>query len=613
MKELQFIVRNGLVETKLTHSPDGWEGLSLEIERSNKFLGMVRSYSLALKFVLDGADLLRAIFYNRLQNDVFLIVKKLNPITLVYEQIYTGLFDFSTFVDTNYYVNVSVLDNGLSNVIKKNMDVSYLILFGYGSFTPFYIMGEYGPIQPMKGILFSTFLSYHFNRVTEGRYLSDEFGLEMSALTYKEGLIDTVLLTNAMGLINATRFDRIEISFSSLIKTIFTLFNLVMSVEIISGKETLKLRNADDAYPALPFSEIKNLGDLKITVAKDFIYDTIKTGAPDIDLGTDEFTHLELGTESVFSNPSAFVGSQELDTLLPFRTDTIGIKQYISMYGTTPEDADYTTFLVHVEKNIVYNNYVMELGYVGEDNPPADKVAYNVAISPKRLYRLHERYVNSCFFGNNTQTNLVSGRLNIPALYSQDGYRSYPAEFEGSGVVRSAVPYFIPLYIEFDGLLPDDILISDMYNPENSKLSFTYKGSLFAGIMIGMKVNLYGKQKVHVKLLCASENDLTKLIEETITPPVWRSRLTINKTVNNDQTNLTNFQVKIWRFGDNTPMIYAINQTTPIVIEEIEYGDFTIEEIPFDGFVLSSITPSSFTIGNSNLDQIVEIINTRLY
>lgn len=614
MKELQFIIKNGLAETKLSHSPDGWEDMSLEIERSNKFLGMVRSYSLSLKFVLEGANLIRGIFYKRIPNDVYLIVKKLNPITLVYEQIYTGLFDFSTFVDSFYYVNIAVLDNGLSNIIKKNMDVSYLIMF----LTDQLVYVEYFTtgiqfLTPVQSIKFSSFLEKIFDRVTEGRYNSSEFGLDMSALTFEESLPATVMITNAMGLIGA-RFDRIEISFSSLIKTIFTLFDLVMSVEIISGKETLKLRYANNAYPANPFTEIKNLGDLKITVAKDYIYNTIKIGHQEVsDYGEGVNTMLEFGTTTVFSNPSAFVGSQELNLQTAFRADTIGIRQYLSLYGQAIENLDYTTFLIHVtRKTITGIDFALELGYVGNEDPPPSRTAFNTYISPKQLYLFHQAFINSCFFNNSLQTDVVSAPMNVLQIYTR--WPGHPvATFEGSGIVRSSAPYFIPLYIEFDGILSDDVKISDMYNPENSKLSFTYNGALFTGIMVGMKVNLYGKQKVHVKLLCAPENDLSKLIEEILAPPVWSTKLTINLTVNTDPFDTSYFHVKIWRFGEYAPMTYGITRTTPVVIEEIEFGDYTIEEIVYGGYVVSSITPTSFTIGNSNLEQTVEIINTKIY
>lgn len=504
MKELQFQIN----DTILTHSPDGWDSTMLEIDRSPKFLGIVRSFTVQLKFVLEGAEMLRSIFYNRLQCETKLTIRKLHPITLQYETVYTGVFDFSSFVDSDYNVTITVTDLTLSYLIKKNIDTTYTTIFltNYHIYT----MGEFGPINPIDAISFSTFFELIFDTVTEGRYQNGEFGLDLSELTTLENGLSTVYLTNAVGLIGA-RFDRIEISFADFLKNIFIFFKLVISIEIVEGKETLKLRPLSESFPETAFANIAHVSGFKVSVAKDFIYDSVAAGFPEQDYDQDTDSSNEIGTTTTFSQKNAFVGSNPLELVTDFRGDTIGINYWMAIYGGTMDNLDYTPFVLHVEKNIVYNKHIAELGYVGTTNPPTNKVSFNTEISPKRLYKSHERFINSCFFGPVNTTEVINSKLNISNLYSQPhNYDQVEAECEG--ITRTANPYFAPVYFELDGVLPLNLEIASLYNPENSKLSFEYKGETYNGFIMNIKTNIYGKRKATIKLLAAPDNDLSKLI-----------------------------------------------------------------------------------------------------
>ena len=506
MKELQFQIN----DTILTHSPDGWDSTMLEIDRSPKFLGIVRSFTVQLKFVLEGAELLRSIFYNRLQSETKLTIRKLHPITLQYETVYTGVFDFSSFVDSEYNVTITVTDLTLSNIIKKNMDTSYLILFL--SHLVFYVPSNTGGLEkPVQAIKFSTFLELIFDKVTEGRYTSGEFGLDMSRLTAYENILDPVFITNAMGLIGA-RFDRVEISFADFMKLIYVLYDMVMVLDVVDGKDTMRLCYTYEAFPAVASTPISNLSQIKLSVAKDFIYDTIKVGHQEQTYDTETDTTLEIGTTSNFLNSSGFISKQELDLQTPFRADTIGINEYLALYGEVLDSVDYTTFLVHVNhKTITGIDWAAEYGYVGATNPPTNHNQFNTFISPKRLLELHENFINSTYFGNSTEIEFVSAPMNVPQLYTKDPVFE-AVKLEGSGLTRLTNPLFIPIYIEFEGTLPDGIDLASFYNPENSLLSFDYKGETYTAYIVNIKTNLYGKNKSTFKLLSSATNDLSKLI-----------------------------------------------------------------------------------------------------
>ena len=509
MKELKFILKNGATETELQHSPDGWDSALIEVDRDPKFLGVLRSFTVELKFVLEGAEMLRDIFYNKIQNETFLTVQKLSPVTLVYSDVYTGQVDFSTFTDTANNVGVKLTDLSLSNIVKRNFEVNYLTLFL--SNLDLYFNGEFGPNpNSIDAIKFSTFLGHLFEKVTEGRYSSGEFGLDVSALTTLENGISTVYYTNAVALMGA-RLDRLEISLSDFLKEIFIFFKLTFSIEVIAGKETLKLRPVENSFPEAVFSHVDSISNFKVTVAKDYIYDSVSVGYPEQNYDDETNTSREIGTTSVFTNKNAFVASQPLELVSSFRGDTIGINYWQSIYGGILDNLDYSPFVVHAEQNIVFNKKIIELGFVGTTNPPTEKVAYNTEISPKRLYKLHEKFINSCYYGSDLQTEIITAKLNTANLYTQP-HDFDPVEFEGEGITRTETPFFLPIYFEFDGIFPDSIDLPALYNPLNSRLTFDYNGETFAGFVVNIKTGLTGKKKATFKLLSAPENDLTKLI-----------------------------------------------------------------------------------------------------
>ena len=50
-------------EWVLPQAPEGWEESTLQWARSSEYFGMIRTFSVPLKFVLDGAWLLRRVMY----------------------------------------------------------------------------------------------------------------------------------------------------------------------------------------------------------------------------------------------------------------------------------------------------------------------------------------------------------------------------------------------------------------------------------------------------------------------------------------------------------------------------------------------------------------------
>jgi len=132
MNELKFYIvytnsRGATETTLLNHSPDGWDDNFIEIERSTEFHGFMTSFIPKLKFVKDGALLLRDLFYTNFPNyfRAYLKIEKLNKVQLTYSQCFYGEIKFDTFIDDDNFVEVTIAEGGLSTILKANMDTAY--------------------------------------------------------------------------------------------------------------------------------------------------------------------------------------------------------------------------------------------------------------------------------------------------------------------------------------------------------------------------------------------------------------------------------------------------------------------------------------------------------
>ena len=113
----------------LSSAPSGWEEGLMNYKRSDKYFGLLRNYSMPMMFHTDGAFLLRKEFYSRgLNSEVAIQIETLNKSTWVYELLYKGALDFSTFSDGEIYVEINAMDKGISEKIKAYEDVEYSVV-----------------------------------------------------------------------------------------------------------------------------------------------------------------------------------------------------------------------------------------------------------------------------------------------------------------------------------------------------------------------------------------------------------------------------------------------------------------------------------------------------
>lgn len=124
------IVKSDLAPTWLPEAPDGWLNTELSFARNIKYYGLNRSFANPLKFVGDGATIIRNLFYTQkgVEQELYLNVNKWSDTTGIYEPYYKGGVDLSKLNDDAATgVTVNLLESGLLQILKANENNVYEI------------------------------------------------------------------------------------------------------------------------------------------------------------------------------------------------------------------------------------------------------------------------------------------------------------------------------------------------------------------------------------------------------------------------------------------------------------------------------------------------------
>lgn len=144
VKKPYFVGSNGLVQegdkdtllrpdgqpAKLQYAPDGWKDTLVNWGRNPVYLGLFRDFTVPMRFVKDGATILRHILWTRGKNAVaYLGISKVNRLSYPtgYDAWFLGELDFSKFKqnqeDDSFTLNV--MQGGLSKLLKANENTVY--------------------------------------------------------------------------------------------------------------------------------------------------------------------------------------------------------------------------------------------------------------------------------------------------------------------------------------------------------------------------------------------------------------------------------------------------------------------------------------------------------
>lgn len=123
-------VKTTVIPTWLPQAPGGWIDNTITFARSARYYGINRSFTIPLKFVGDGASIIRSLYYNGkgIEQYLGLIIQKYNDQNDTYELYYRGELDMSKYEDLAAEgVNISIMEGGIVKLLKSYENTVYEI------------------------------------------------------------------------------------------------------------------------------------------------------------------------------------------------------------------------------------------------------------------------------------------------------------------------------------------------------------------------------------------------------------------------------------------------------------------------------------------------------
>lgn len=120
-----YHVDNGVVKESATElkplpvNPDGWNDKLVNFGRNNTYYGIFRSFTIPMKFVKDGARILREkVWKFGFEFVMFLVILRLDKNAGTYQSFYKAEIDFAKTVADRISVEATVMEGGLPKYLK---------------------------------------------------------------------------------------------------------------------------------------------------------------------------------------------------------------------------------------------------------------------------------------------------------------------------------------------------------------------------------------------------------------------------------------------------------------------------------------------------------------
>lgn len=517
MKDLKFILNYDGTATTLTNSPDGWDDVLVKYERSTKYWGLFRSYSIPLRFVKEGATILRDAFYTDGQTAAAtLTIQKLNRATMQYYTAYTATFDFATFKDFRDYCDVMVVEGGLSNYIKKNEGIKYdievdgytVLCQGELAYAPYYATSA-----ELSDIIFAL-----VDEMTDGSVTSGDIGLDTSVL---DALDKTLVLANTQ--INsgydASLPFKIKTSLTDFMKSINAVLPCGVLITLASGHEVFTIKALTDLFTNTEIAAFTNISEFELSIENQLLFNTVKVGFPEKDAELAGATKSwEPNATSLFRLPTADqTVIKDLDLTSVYSGDFSGLYEALRKED---HEAELMYYFLQIQDHdpeypgVTWDN--KEYGTLRKKGTTPDPPAkyWNRDLSPIRLLTIQKPLIESLL---NTDSELIyasSGYDNINnetnVITDDLFYAVYIPEYEGITIAKAS-SMFVPYIMKVD--VPLSFYLNSVLSLAlTGYISILFEGNTYKGFLMSAGVKLAGRGVVELKLLASYDNDFSTLI-----------------------------------------------------------------------------------------------------
>lgn len=304
-----------------------------------------------------------------------------------------------------------------------------------------------------------------------------------------------------------------EAKIKTSIRDFFTAMHARHAVALSVTDDTIALEPKAQVFDDTNPIHLGTINKLKISLAKEWLYNRIKVGYPNQNYqtvnGREEFNSTQeylLTLERI---------TRELNLICPYRADGYGIQAYVTETkekSTTDNKGDNELFIIEIEDNPRDDGYYRVKRELWDSitGINATSSAYNIGLSPKRMLLDHGSMLSAISFGfEQEKITYQTADKNSNLRTVKNGVVVH--ESADISVQDLPSPLFIPYILEFETKIPVDLIDLLNENPARA-FSFDYKGITGIGFLLKASAEPYGKEAQQFTLLCSPKTDIKSLI-----------------------------------------------------------------------------------------------------
>lgn len=513
--DLRYTITTDYAVTVLAHAPEGWEEGLIKWVRNEKYWGLFRSFSVPMKFALDGKAALAEAYANQgAEARAEVKIERCDPDTWTYVDYYNAVVDFSNIKWGYDFIECNLIEGGISQVIKAKEGVMYnLRKAPYNAEIPIVEIG-------IANLSTSVFKAATFRACLEA-LLHQMYGAVVPV--YSELLDDldaanqTLYITNGRGIrVNDHNLDSLTTSLWDMFQFLNARHCCGMGVEVIDGVDTVVI---DYREYFMQNSEIvatvPNGMEIEIAPASQFMANKIKYGwatwQPDEVPAAYQDNRFAKECEATIPTKTV---SRDIEAVSKYYTDGELIKYLYSLGGPSSDDnsMDNEIFGLHVNYAPYSEaDYIMHPGSCN-----GVPVALNTYFAPKRCLLRWKVFIESITAGITETTSLPYVVPTLPK--GNTGVYTTCADLiplqvneDDTVILTGASNMFMP-YI-FKLKVAGTVDIADIFEGNhNGYITFTYGAVTLKGYIMEVSANPTRRKELEFTLLAHKDTNLTTLL-----------------------------------------------------------------------------------------------------